>query len=462
MEAVVLVPGIMGTRLVLPASPGRDEEEVWPPTPWETQFGYRRIAELQDKRAVPTTLINNVLCYSIYRIIARQLNELGFTEDGHEKCFVPFPYDWRLDNFHTAGLLATRLDALHAEGVRRIAIVAHSMGGLIARLLLETPTYVERPWFGDIHLFAALATPHLGAPLTLARVFGVDETTLGISGPDFATLASNRDFPSGYQLLPAPGEAAVWMTNSPDVRPLDIYDDATARMLGMDPALVAHARAQHDALAAGTAPAHVRYFYFAGVGHRTVTRVNVTVNGSVVDHAGTVVTRTADAGDGTVPLYSALPKPAQRQLVVNEHGTVFDGRPFRRVFFRLLGGDDGAALEAAGEPEGPSLVLSLDQPVQPLARDIEVTLKVAGPATGIAAEPVRATSIFGTLVVEAVDEAGRLLAQPPLLQPIAYRGPAIEGLTVYLPPMAEPGLFSLRFEGEPQAPTSVAFAASAA
>ena len=466
MEAVVLVPGIMGTRLVLPGSAtGADDEEVWPPTPLETKFGYERIDKLQDKMVVPTTIIDSILCYSFYSTIVKQIQDLGFTEEGRAKRFVPFPYDWRLDNFDTAELLAARLDALYADGARRIAIVAHSMGGLIARLVLESGAFDTRPWFGSVHLFAALATPHLGAPLAVARIFGVD-ATLGISGADFAKLASNRDFPSGYQLLPAPRESVVWVTNSPDVQPLDYYDDATARTLGMDPVLVGRARALHDTLAQGQAPAHVRYFYFAGVGHRTVTRVNVTVDaGRPVNHGKTVVTRTADAGDGTVPLYSALPRPAQRQLVVNEHATVFDGRPFRRVFYRLLGGDDGAAVESGLDAQASvTLALSLDQPVQPLGDDIEVTLKVVAPSTAPMSDTFAARTeiIEGRLVMEAVDEQGHLTGDPPITIPIAFRGPPIDRLTVYLPETPEPGLFRLSFEGSPPAPEPLAFAVSAA
>ncbi|MDH3263799.1 MAG: hypothetical protein OEM24_07365 [Paracoccaceae bacterium] len=51
MKIAFLVPGIMATRLKLGG------EEVWPPTPLETQFGYRRINKLQDKRVTPTKLI---------------------------------------------------------------------------------------------------------------------------------------------------------------------------------------------------------------------------------------------------------------------------------------------------------------------------------------------------------------------------------------------------------------------
>jgi hypothetical protein len=74
MDAVVLIPGIMGTRLILPAAaPGNEPEEVWPPTPLETQRGYKRIDKLQDPLVVAGSVIDNVLCFSFYRTIKDQL-----------------------------------------------------------------------------------------------------------------------------------------------------------------------------------------------------------------------------------------------------------------------------------------------------------------------------------------------------------------------------------------------------
>jgi phospholipase A1 len=245
MDAAVLIPGIMATRLVLPGTePGAQSEEVWPPTPLETQVGYKRIDKLLDPRVVAGEMIDKVLCFSFYQTVKDQLVTLGYTCTGARKRLVEFPYDWRKDNLSIADALAARLDRLHAAGAKKIVLIGHSMGGLLARLLMESGKYDGRPWFGAIGLFMALATPHLGAPLVLARIFGLD-STLGISGADFARLAANPAFPSGYQLIPAPGELVIWNLDSPDVAPLDIYDEATAAQLGLDPKLVARAKAMH-------------------------------------------------------------------------------------------------------------------------------------------------------------------------------------------------------------------------
>jgi phospholipase A1 len=97
------------------------------------------------------------------------------------------------------------------------------------------------------------------------------------------------------------------------------------------------ARFVHDSLARGTAPPDVRYFSFAATGHETVTRVNVLERNGIYPTEEMVVTRTEDAGDGTVPFWSALPRAVQKQAVVNEHSKIFHGMSFNRVFYRLLG-----------------------------------------------------------------------------------------------------------------------------
>ena len=458
MDVAILVPGIMGSRLILPAAfAGGKDEEVWPPKPLEVAFGYDRIDKLQSEHLQFGEIIDKVSCFSFYNLIEAQLGDLGFPVGGAGQRRVEFAYDWRQDNFNTADLLAKAIAREHAAGATRISLVCHSMGGLVARLVLESGKFDAEPWFASIRLFAALATPHLGAPLALARIFGLDSSS-GISGRDFATLAANRAYPSGYQLIPAPGEAAVWSVTSPDLGVLDPYDPDTAVALGMDPVLVDKARAQHAVLARNAAPGHVRYFYFAGAGHRTVTRINVVHRqGAKVNHGQSVVTRTEAAGDGTVPLYSALPVAGQRQIVVNEHATVFKGTPFRRAFFRLMGGDAGAVVEAATGPEdGPFLSVSLDRPVYSEGERPEAAITVTSPASPDGRGAVE--KIEGRFVIERTDPEGAAEAEVQVL-PLVWSGPPVSSLTLRLGgPMLAAGLYRMRFEGVPPMPEALAFA----
>lgn len=443
MHVVVVVPGTMGTELFLPGAAGKAPEKVWPPEPLETQFGYKRRAKLADSRVVPGSIIPKVLCFDFYQPLLDMISDLGFTPDGVAQRLIPFPYDWRRDLFETAGLLAETLDEAHAAGADRVSLVAHSMGGLICRLLLEAETWRQRPWFGAVDQFIAIATPHLGAPLALGRILGID-SALGISGPDFAWLASREEYPSAYQLLPAPGEQACWNQADPALAALDIYSPDVARSLGLSPTLLARAKAVHDVLSAGVAAAGKRYFYFAGVGHRTATRVNVfRTEAGMVEPGGTGLTRTADGGDGTVPMFSALPHTGQRHIATNEHATAFKGEAFRRVFVRLLGGDEGPAEEIA---VATGLALSIEAPIVTADNDIEVLLH----ATGDAEDPHGALpEIRGQLILRKLRDGEAIIAEIVRQFPVAYAGPPIDRLRLYLEPIAEPGHYQLSFEGSP-------------
>ncbi len=63
-----------------------------------------------------------------------------------------------------AGLLAALVDAWPAE-VRRIALVGHSMGGLIMRAACAVDVRTGTPWHRLVTDVVTLGTPHLGAPL---------------------------------------------------------------------------------------------------------------------------------------------------------------------------------------------------------------------------------------------------------------------------------------------------------
>ena len=443
MQALVFVPGTMGTELC-----DASGDLLWPPTPLETQFGYGRIAELLAEGVKPRDIVRSVACFGVYEPLLDQLQELKFTAQGSDRRLYPFPYDWRADLEQTADRLAALLDRAHAEGAREIHIVAHSMGGLISRLVLETGRYDSRPWFGNLRSFLALASPHQGAPLALARILGLD-STLGVSKSGFRRLTNDERYPSAYQLLPAPTERACWDQQDLSVGALDIYDPAVAAALGLNARLMARARWVHDSLAAGQAPAQVRYFYFAGTGHETVTRVNVVRVGDHFPVEEMVLTRTEDAGDGTVPFWSALPRPVQKQVVVNEHMRVFRGLAFKRVFYRLLGGDLGVPLQSMGRTEtDEGLQLSMATPVVEAGHGFELLLVPSGDVERLA----------GRLVIHRLAQDGKAVDAGEDLTRVSYEGPAISRLRVRMPALAEPGLYRMSFVGTPARSDPLPFA----
>ncbi|MCQ0090823.1 hypothetical protein [Roseovarius sp. M141] len=456
MKAAIVIPGIMGTRLHLCKQDGSRGEEVWPPKPSEVIFGYNRIADLQRADLVVGDIIDNILCYDFYNLMDQHLKALKYGKTSADRRQVNFAYDWRQDNFQTADRLAATLSDLHDQGAEEILLLAHSMGGMVARLMLEGGKFDAEPWFSKITLLATFGTPHLGAPLALARVFGMD-SALGISGKDFAALAANRDYPSGYQLMPAPGEAAIWNIAGSSITPLDPYDPPVAADLGMDDQLVASARAVHDILSREGRPAHIRYAYFAGTGHQTATRVNVVhTPGQGVNHAQSVVTKTASAGDGTVPLYSAIPARGLRQIVVNEHATVFKGLAFKRVLFRLFGQDAGDPLEVLPEGVQPGEVqiqLSLDRQVYDLGESAELVMTIVDPF----GDNGQADSIKGKLVLQKLDDDQKASGAPKEI-PVLVQTAPVSTLSLFLSDIPGHGLYQLSFDGHPAAAAPVAFA----
>jgi pimeloyl-ACP methyl ester carboxylesterase len=86
-----------------------------------------------------------------------------------------FAYDWRLSNDAAAGALAAHvqrwsggLPADIAPDEERITIIAHSMGGLVARHFIETTMNGYRL----VKKLITVGTPHLGAPGAYANYRG--------------------------------------------------------------------------------------------------------------------------------------------------------------------------------------------------------------------------------------------------------------------------------------------------
>lgn len=85
-----------------------------------------------------------------------------FLANGYEdgKNFSVFPYEWRNSNVDNAKLLRDRINQIKTDtGRPKVDIVAHSMGGLLAR------EYIESDYFADdVDQLITVGTPHLGSP----------------------------------------------------------------------------------------------------------------------------------------------------------------------------------------------------------------------------------------------------------------------------------------------------------
>ncbi|MCK9378670.1 MAG: alpha/beta hydrolase [Candidatus Moranbacteria bacterium] len=85
-----------------------------------------------------------------------------FEGNGYEKGkdLFEFPYNWRASNVDTAELLKQKIFEVKKEANwPRVDVVAHSMGGLVAREYIESAYYDE-----DVDQLLTLGTPNQGAP----------------------------------------------------------------------------------------------------------------------------------------------------------------------------------------------------------------------------------------------------------------------------------------------------------
>ncbi len=163
----------------------------------------------------------------VYERLLNFLQELGYKE-GHN--FRGFAYDWRKDNRETASLLAGFMREKVKSGVEQFKIIAHSMGGLVVRLLLADPANQELA--SRIMLFVQIGTPVKGsskAYYTLKRspqIHPILDKLMELEAhwrPELlvSLRESLRSFHSIFQLLPPDTEQILVNQNGDHFSALD-------------------------------------------------------------------------------------------------------------------------------------------------------------------------------------------------------------------------------------------------
>ena len=269
---------------------------------------------------------------------------------GHFTCFQ-FDYDWRRDNVENAQKLGRFIEEKQRFVARQIKeqygvdrdpasirfdVVAHSMGGLIARYYMrhgtaDLPEDGSSPppptWAGAANLERVIlvATPSAGSASAVEQL--VEGKSFSFFLPD-APAEMLGTMPAIYQLLPRPrharvvdekGEAfdlydpAIWERNGwglagPEADRVlawllpDLKDRGERRRVAMDHQAKSLARARqfHEALdAAADRPEGVELTLFAGDAIQTPDVLRVGERGSLTTFA-------RSPGDGTVTRASAL------------------------------------------------------------------------------------------------------------------------------------------------------------
>lgn len=303
MLHVIFVPGLFGCSMI-----GSDGVQLWPPVAQpEPMDPFTRAAGLRDEGTRVGGIVEQIndpfLFQPVYGPILDTLKSLPGVN------VIPFAYDWRRDVIGESEKLGAVVQDCVQGKDDQVVIVAHSLGGLVARAFLEAPTFQKAPWFKAVQRFIAIATPHLGAPLALFRILGFEPLFSGIAAFVFpasavAQLAARPDvFPAAYQLLPARSQPCVTL---PSAKVTDVFSGFP----GLDPVGVRAADVLYNLLGRFRTPRNVAYQLAYGIGHLDGNGRLDTADGIVLDAHGTPLHESGN-GDGTVPVWSSRPVGAK-------------------------------------------------------------------------------------------------------------------------------------------------------
>lgn len=211
-----------------------------------------------------------------------------------------FAYDWRLSNRHTAHLLAKQVegwlqDWRHESGFSdaKVIFVCHSMGGLAVRYYLEVLGGRE-----NTRRMISIGTPYRGSVNAIRALTGdafdgassfLGKTTL---------IETSRTFPSLWELLP------TYRCFAGKNGPVKLLE---ANLTDLSTDAIAHGIRFHEEIATAVARnSPLPYQLHAFAGKRQATWQSLTL-----DHGSRRYRREQrgedSRGDGTVPLFSAVP-----------------------------------------------------------------------------------------------------------------------------------------------------------
>lgn len=250
---VIVIPGILGSELINP----KTGEKVWP-TPFRTaEEGLPMNPDLSQNldELVPGNIVETVKLARIlpevyvYRDLLEALQRyagyrrgdwLNPSVDGDKDTFYVFAYDWRKDNVGNARELIRRVTRLKEKLGRpdlRFNIVAHSMGGLIARYAamygdadqLEGDQEIRPSWAGAAHInkIVMIGVPNEGSADAFATLIDGYSITEGLRRrvPLLNKLTAEDAVrtPSVFQLMPHRDSARFLDENLQPLQ-IDLYD----------------------------------------------------------------------------------------------------------------------------------------------------------------------------------------------------------------------------------------------
>ncbi|MDL1948221.1 hypothetical protein FBQ97_00175 [Acidobacteria bacterium ACD] len=203
-EAVILIPGFMGSRLVRP----EDGQTVWLDPEWNLlhlaeAIDLLRLRSPDDRRLVPGGVLERVPLGAFSPQVYTPL--LEFLTTGEKGIGYPassihtFAFDWRRSIEEAAYALDSKIGrwASGYRSDRPFVVLAHSYGGLVAAHALFTGNHAA----ARVALLVTFGVPFGGLLKTLASLQQADEIDDLPFGPSrLAELLG--DWPGSYDLMP--------------------------------------------------------------------------------------------------------------------------------------------------------------------------------------------------------------------------------------------------------------------
>jgi len=258
---VIVIPGILGSELIN----SKTGETVWPSAFRSSNDVLPISPNLEANRddLVPGKILETVRLARIlpevyvYRDLLEALRHYaGYREaswdnpgaNGDRDTFYVFPYDWRRDNVANARELIRRIEQLKQRLQRpdlKFNIIAHSMGGLIARYaamygdadLPPDGVAIQPTWRGAAHIskIVMIGTPNEGSAdafATLVEGYSINEgLRRRVPLLNKLTAEDAARTPSVFQLMPH-RQAARFLDENLQPLQIDLYDAATWKHYG--------------------------------------------------------------------------------------------------------------------------------------------------------------------------------------------------------------------------------------
>ena len=250
---MIVIPGILGSQLIN----SKTGETVWPSAFRTSQEGLPISPDLAANRddLVPGKIIETVRLARVlpevyvYRDLLQALRQYaGYREgdwenpgaDDFRDTYYVFAYDWRLDNVTNARELVRRIERLKSKLQRpdlKFNVLAHSMGGLIARYaamygdadLPDGDSPFQPTWAGAVHIskIVMIGVPNEGSADAFATLVEGYSITEGLRRrvPLLNKLTAEDVVrtPSVFQLMPH-RQAVKFLDENLKPLAVDLYD----------------------------------------------------------------------------------------------------------------------------------------------------------------------------------------------------------------------------------------------